>query len=56
MSYRLAGRGTDFCSCNTPCPCAFGQQPTGGTCKSVFCFDIQEGELDGLDLSGTRWC
>jgi hypothetical protein len=56
MSYRLAGRGTDFCSCNTPCPCAFGQEPTGGTCKSVICFDIQEGELNGLDLSGTRRC
>lgn len=37
MSYRLAGRSTDFCSCNTPCPCAFGQEPTGGTCESLFC-------------------
>ncbi len=54
MSYRLAGRSTDFCSCNTPCPCAFGQEATDGTCKSVICFDIQQGELDGLDLSGTR--
>lgn len=54
MSYRLAGRSTDFCSCNAPCPCAFGQEPNGGTCKSVICFDIQEGELAGLDLSGTK--
>ena len=54
MSYRLAGRATDFCGCNTPCPCAFGQEPTSGTCKSVIFFDIQEGELDGLDLSGTK--
>jgi hypothetical protein len=54
MSYRIAGRSTDFCNCNTPCPCAFGQEPTGGTCKSVICFDIHEGELDGLDLSNTK--
>jgi hypothetical protein len=54
MSYRIAGRSTEFCSCNAPCPCAFGQEPTGGTCKGIFCFDIQEGELDGLSLAGTR--
>jgi hypothetical protein len=54
MPYRLAGRSTEFCSCNTPCPCAFGQEPTGGTCRGIFCFEIKEGDLDGLDLSGTR--
>jgi hypothetical protein len=54
MAYRLAGRSTELCSCNTPCPCAFGEEPTGGTCEGVFCFDIQEGEADGVDLSGTK--
>jgi hypothetical protein len=54
MPYRLAGRSTEFCSCNTPCPCAFGQEPTGGTCRGIFCFEIKEGDLDGLDLSGTK--
>jgi hypothetical protein len=53
MSYRLAGRSTEFCSCNTPCPCAFGQEPTGGTCRGIFCFEIKEGELDGLSLAET---
>lgn len=54
MAYRLAGRSTEFCSCNTPCPCAFGQEPTGGTCRGIFCFEIKEGNLDDLDLSGTK--
>ena len=54
MSYRISGRTTEFCSCNAPCPCAFGQEPTGGTCEGIFCFDIQEGELDGLSLAGTK--
>jgi hypothetical protein len=54
MSYHLAGRSTEFCSCNAPCPCAFGQEPTGGTCEGIFCFDIQEGELDGVSLAGTK--
>jgi hypothetical protein len=51
MGYRIAGRCTDLCSCHTPCPCAFGQTPTGGTCAGMYRFDIQEGEYD--DLSPT---
>jgi hypothetical protein len=53
VSYRVSGQSTEFCSCDAPCPCAFGQAPTGGTCKGIFCFHIEEGELDGLSLSGT---
>lgn len=54
MAYRLAGQSTELCSCNTPCPCAFGQEPTGGRCEGIFAFDIQEGELDGMSLAGTK--
>lgn len=54
MAYRLAGQSTELCSCNAPCPCAFGQEPTGGRCEGIFAFDFQEGELDGLDLAGTK--
>ena len=54
MSYRLSGRSTELCSCNAPCPCAFGQEPTAGTCSGIFCFDIQEGQCDGVDLAGTK--
>ena len=54
MAYRLAGQSTELCSCNAPCPCAFGQEPTGGRCEAIFAFDFTEGELDGLDLGGTK--
>lgn len=54
MAYHLSGRSTELCSCDAPCPCAFGQEPTGGTCAGMFCFDIQQGECDGVDLCGTR--
>lgn len=54
MRYRIAGRATDLCSCHTPCPCAFGQTPTGGTCAGVWSFDIQEGEYENVNLAGTR--
>jgi hypothetical protein len=54
VSYHLAGRSTEFCSCDAPCPCAFGQEPTGGTCEGIFCFEIEEGDLDGVSLAGTK--
>jgi hypothetical protein len=54
MAYRLAGQSTELCSCNSPCPCAFGQEPTGGRCEGIFAFDIEEGELDGTSLAGTK--
>ena len=55
MAYRLAGNNTEFCSCDVPCPCAFAQIPTGGRCQGLFCFDVQEGYLDGLSLAGTKF-
>ncbi|MFQ5934405.1 MAG: DUF1326 domain-containing protein, partial [Dehalococcoidia bacterium] len=54
MAYRISGRATELCSCNAPCPCAFGQTPTGGTCQGMFVFDIEEGNSDGLSLTGTK--
>lgn len=54
MSYRITGHSTEFCSCNAPCPCAFGQDPTGGKCEGIFCFEIEEGEMDGVSLGGTQ--
>jgi hypothetical protein len=49
MAYRLAGRSTELCSHRTPCPCAFGQAPSGGWCEGIFAFDI---EWEGLVSDG----
>ena len=54
MAYRIAGRATELCSCNAPCPCAFGQAPTGGRCQALMVFDVQEGNADGVSLAGTK--
>jgi hypothetical protein len=54
MGVRIAGRCTDLWSCHTPCPCAFGQTPTGGTCAEMFCFEIHDGEYENVSLAGTR--
>jgi hypothetical protein len=54
MSYRLAGYNTELCSCDAPCPCAFGQTPTGGRCEGMFAFHFEQGEVEGVDVSGTK--
>ena len=54
MAYRIAGRATELCSCNAPCPCAFGQSPTGGRCRALLVFDVSEGNADGVSLAGTK--
>ena len=54
MAYRIAGRATELCSCNAPCPCAFGQLPTGGRCRALMVFDVKEGNADGVSLAGTK--
>ena len=54
MSYRLAGRSVEFCSCQAPCPCAFGQEASWGRCEGLIAFSIEEGEVAGVDVAGTR--
>src|SRR5439155_26996156 len=54
MAYEISGTSTELCSCNAPCPCAFGQEPTGGKCNGIFAFDIQGGTCDGVSLAGTK--
>ena len=31
------------------------QKRTGGRCRGLFCFDVQDGHLDGLSLAGTKF-
>jgi hypothetical protein len=54
MAYRLSGHSTELCSCDTPCPCAFGQTPSGGRCEGIFAFDVEQGEVDGVSVAGTK--
>jgi hypothetical protein len=54
MGYRLAGRSVEFCSCQAPCPCAFGQQASWGHCEGLIAFAIEQGEVSGVDVAGTK--
>src|ERR1041385_7432760 len=55
MNWRIAGRLVDCCSCNLPCPCAFGEgEPHRGWCSGALTSDIEEGSSGGIPLSGRR--
>lgn len=59
MGWRLKGRYISACSCTNVCPCSTSSappdNPDGTTdCWGVGVFDVREGNLDDLDLSGTK--
>jgi hypothetical protein len=54
MSYRLAGRSVEFCSCHAPCPCVFGQEASWGKCEGLIAFSVEAGEVAGVDVAGTK--
>ena len=60
MAWKLKGRYVSSCSCRNVCPCptssAPPDNPDGTTnCWGVGVFDVREGNMDGVDLSGIRW-
>jgi hypothetical protein len=54
VAYKIAGQAVELCSCNTPCPCAFGQEPSRGYCQGFVLLDIHEGNLNDVKLDGTK--
>jgi hypothetical protein len=52
MGYKLQGELLEVCDCNTLCPCWIGEDPDNGTCQSTLAYRIEQGEIDGLDVSG----
>ena len=56
MAWELKGQLIESCSCNMFCPCWFGVQDLmimdQGWCAGVLGLSVEEGEADGVDLSG----
>jgi hypothetical protein len=52
MAYRLKGSILEVCDCNVLCPCWIGEDPDGGTCEGVVAYHIDEGTVNGVDVSG----
>ncbi len=51
-SYTLEGQILEACSCTAPCPCWIGDDPDGGACDSFVAYNIEKGQVQGIDVSG----
>lgn len=53
MAYQLQGRLLEVCTCNILCPCWAGGDPDNdGTCQAIVAWHIDQGVIDGVDVSG----
>jgi hypothetical protein len=59
MAWKLKGRYVTACSCTNVCPCSTASAPPDNPDGSTNCwgagiFDVREGNLDDMDLSGMK--
>jgi hypothetical protein len=52
MAYRMRGRFLEACDCSVPCPCWFDEEPDEDACTGLIAWQIEQGEIDGVDVSG----
>lgn len=55
MAYKLSGSILEVCDCAVLCPCWIGEDPDNGTCQSALAYHIDEGHIDGIDVSGLTY-
>lgn len=55
MAWRISAKDWEACSCKMICRCTMGPaEPDQVWCSGSFFLEIQDGESDGVDLSGTK--
>ena len=55
MAWNMTGRFIEVCSCKLFCPCWLGPaEADQGWCSAVLLMDIQQGNSDGVNLSGFK--
>ena len=55
MAWNVNGQFLEICSCEMLCPCWLGPaKPDQGWCSGALIFNIQQGNSDGVDLSGGK--
>jgi hypothetical protein len=57
MAYLLKGTYAGICNCKLVCPCNVDGTPTGegDQCHGLIVYDVGEGNLDDMDLSGVTF-
>lgn len=54
-AYTLQGTLLEACSCRTLCRCWIGEDPDGGACDSFLAYNIEKGEINGVDVAGLTY-
>ena len=54
MDWSVRGTVLIACNCDWGCPCNFQARPTPGFCQGGWCWDIDEGRIDGVVVAGLR--
>lgn len=52
MGYKLEGTLLEVCNCGVLCPCWIGEDPDNGTCDSAMAWHVDQGSVNGTDVSG----
>lgn len=52
MAYTLEGSILEVCDCKVLCPCWIGEDPDNGTRDSIVAYHIDQGTIEGVDVSG----
>jgi hypothetical protein len=51
-TYQMTGRFFEACDCSVPCPCWFDASPSEGECTGVVAWQIENGQIRGVDVTG----
>ena len=55
MAWHITGTDLGPCSCDVGCPCILGEtEGDRGRCSAVRLYDIHRGNVEGVDVSGTK--
>ena len=55
MAWHITGTDLGPCSCDIGCPCILGAtEGDRGWCSAVRLYDIQSGDIDGIDVGGAK--
>lgn len=55
-SWRMKGQYIKNCNCLATCPCdTIGEPAPNNFCEAVVAMNVQEGNFEGVSLSGLRW-
>jgi hypothetical protein len=55
LAWHISGQLIEACSCKSICPCVLGPaEPDQGWCSGALTFVVQQGQSEGVDLSGRK--